>query len=490
MLSLVQHAKVGRNDPCPCGSNKKYKRCCLSNQHPVEDSPWQRQRLASESLNHEMFRFACKRFGDEILEAWMDFNQTEFPRPMDEDIPEGQIFFPYLLFDWNPDQPSTPRGKSPKPGLVAEEYILAKFRKLSDLEKLIFKLSIAEPVSFYEVLRSDPGQGMRLRDILIGGEAEVEEHKGSEHARKGDILYGQLCPLPEVIALNRLAPVAIPPGQKAAVVRLRAQLRRKIAKQERDLAAQDLIRYREMIRTVYLDIRDNLRNPPKLQNTDGDPFVFHTLTFEIGSPQVAFDALAPLAWGESKEDLLNEAEMADDGALRSVSFDWIKRGNAMHKTWDNTVLGHLKIAGRTLTVEVNSAERARRISHEIEQRLGILARHRGTVSDKPEQLMAARKESKKRPSSPAKPDPDETAIPPEALEAVRAKMGQEMEAWVDLKLPVLGGRTPRQAVKDPDGREIVESLLLEWERDVEGPEMAKFLVPDVAQIRRLLHLET
>ena len=24
-------AKVGRNDPCPCGSGKKYKKCCGSN---------------------------------------------------------------------------------------------------------------------------------------------------------------------------------------------------------------------------------------------------------------------------------------------------------------------------------------------------------------------------------------------------------------------------------------------------------------------------
>ncbi len=24
------HPKVGRNDPCPCGSGKKYKQCCLS----------------------------------------------------------------------------------------------------------------------------------------------------------------------------------------------------------------------------------------------------------------------------------------------------------------------------------------------------------------------------------------------------------------------------------------------------------------------------
>jgi uncharacterized protein YecA (UPF0149 family) len=24
----VEHVKVGRNDPCPCGSGKKYKKCC------------------------------------------------------------------------------------------------------------------------------------------------------------------------------------------------------------------------------------------------------------------------------------------------------------------------------------------------------------------------------------------------------------------------------------------------------------------------------
>ena len=23
--------KIGRNDPCPCGSGKKYKRCCMDN---------------------------------------------------------------------------------------------------------------------------------------------------------------------------------------------------------------------------------------------------------------------------------------------------------------------------------------------------------------------------------------------------------------------------------------------------------------------------
>lgn len=27
---MREHDKIGRNDPCPCGSGKKYKKCCLA----------------------------------------------------------------------------------------------------------------------------------------------------------------------------------------------------------------------------------------------------------------------------------------------------------------------------------------------------------------------------------------------------------------------------------------------------------------------------
>ncbi len=29
-LSSIAATKIGRNDPCPCGSGKKYKRCCAA----------------------------------------------------------------------------------------------------------------------------------------------------------------------------------------------------------------------------------------------------------------------------------------------------------------------------------------------------------------------------------------------------------------------------------------------------------------------------
>jgi uncharacterized protein len=31
--------KAGRNDPCPCGSGKKYKQCCLKNERPRGSAP-------------------------------------------------------------------------------------------------------------------------------------------------------------------------------------------------------------------------------------------------------------------------------------------------------------------------------------------------------------------------------------------------------------------------------------------------------------------
>jgi len=38
------------------------------------------------------------------------------------------------------------------------------------------------------------------------------------------------------------------------------------------------------------------------------------------------------------------------------------------------------------------------------------------------------------------------------------------EGWVDEKIPALGGKSPRQAVKSADGRESVEALLRSAER--------------------------
>jgi uncharacterized protein YecA (UPF0149 family) len=36
LRAALSAGAVGRNDPCPCGSGKKYKKCCMASPHPAK----------------------------------------------------------------------------------------------------------------------------------------------------------------------------------------------------------------------------------------------------------------------------------------------------------------------------------------------------------------------------------------------------------------------------------------------------------------------
>lgn len=61
--------------------------------------------------------------------------------------------------------------------------------------------------------------------------------------------------------------------------------------------------------------------------------------------------------------------------------------------------------------------------------------------------------------------------PAEVREKISEMMAAHWEHWVSQPLPILGNRTPMDAVKDPDGREIVESLVLQGERLGRSPNL-------------------
>jgi len=392
----LPRAKVGRNDPCPCGSGKKHKHCCLRTEwaEPLPaDTPWSRQREASDRLTPALLKLAAREFGDYALLAWADFNQLPNPEPLSKYPYEEAIFSPYAIFDWTPEGNTGRRSGKPKLGAIASSYLDKNFSRLSELELLILSQACSQPTTFYEIIRANPGHSVVLRDVLLGGDTEVEEHSGSKTMRPGDLLYAQIWKLPEVATLGRLAPRPISPDKKVGILNLREKLRRKIAKKNRELNASDLLRYSEEIRTVYLDIRDAMFAPKTLTNTDGELFAFYTLTFRIGSAQLALDALAPLAFGFAKDELIQDAQWNADGSLHSVEFNWLGKGNKMHKEWDNTVLGRLVISANTLVVEVNSANRAKTIREQIEKRLGLHATHLSTTSETPEDALAKRKDA-------------------------------------------------------------------------------------------------
>jgi hypothetical protein len=85
--------KVGRNDPCPCGSGRKYKDCHLRVAEAASASSlWQRQHELNKWLPAALLRFVKNRFSPQLIdEAWREFTLYEEDR-FDQDSAHLPVF--------------------------------------------------------------------------------------------------------------------------------------------------------------------------------------------------------------------------------------------------------------------------------------------------------------------------------------------------------------------------------------------------------------
>jgi hypothetical protein len=463
--------KTGRNDPCPCGSGKKYKHCCLVKDSTPDSAEflWRKLKQLNQGLIGRLLDSAIETFGKEaIYEAWDEFMLWDEAAPgFDPESPHVQVFWPWFYHHWRPDPDDT----AVKPGAPMDlSPTLAHLEKHGErLDPLVRRFLLAchdAPFSFHEVVACEPGRGFLLRDILSGEEHHVIEHKGSENARPGDILFAQVVVLDELAQLEGCAPLMIPPIHKAPIL----ALRKKIASAGVPVTRDFLKQYDLEMLGVYHALIEPLLNPPipKITNTDGDPLLFHRLVYDIDSPATAFEALKELALGATDRELLASAEYDQRGTLRKLEFSWLRRGNKTNKHWDNTILGNIKIDEHTLTVEVNSEKRAKKFASLAKKLLGNRARYRTTVIESPEAML-----SHGAPEMSAAERAEQQAL--ESDPQVQAQLARLLEAhyenWLDEKIPALDNKTPRQAVKTPDGRETVEALLTQFERDMHDQKM-------------------
>jgi Protein of unknown function (DUF2384) len=152
-----------------------------------------------------------------------------------------------------------------------------------------------------------------------------------------------------------------------------------------------------------------------------------------------------------------------------VRFSWKKHGNKKHSGWGNTVLGWIEIDGVRLIAEVNSEARADAIREKIETALGEGVCYRASEIQSPESMLADLRAAGGARGGAASEERERLAERPEVREKLSELMAAHWEHWVDEPLPILGNRTPMDAVKDPDGREIVESLVIQGERFSRNP---------------------
>ena len=464
-----QHSmNPGRNEPCPCGSGRKYKHCCGGPQAAPPESPedlqWRRLRRAIEPLTSELLRFAGDYFGPMgLAEAWDEFTRWE-DVPFDAHSPHIPVFMPWFFHNWTPDLPDTEvRVEARAEVTAAQAYLARKGRRLDPLARRYLEACAGVPFSFYDVSACEPGRGFTLRDIFTAEECRVTEHAASRSVSAGDVLFAKLARLEGLAVMEACSTVIIPPDRKWPVLELRKHIRQA----EAQLPSSGMADWEMELMGTYLELAEALLDPrpPQLQNTDGEALAFHKLVFKIESPRAAFDALKGLALDADDAELLAESDNDENGVLRRVEFPWKKHGNAQHKTWDNTVLGTLVIDGSRLTAEVNSRARAKLIRAIIEERLGSGTKHLSTKVQSTEAMLKRAAEGGDSEEARAgREEQERLAALPEVRQAIAAQMRAHFEQWADQEIPALGGRTPRQAVQDPEGREMVAALILKMER--------------------------
>ena len=460
--------KPGRNDPCPCGSGKKYKHCCLD---PVKntftgpsDVTWRRLRLLLDGYPVKMGRFVSETYGPTaVFEAWREFADSE-DIELDMGRPLMQVFMPWFFHCWSPDPEDTEvEDESLHDVIPTAAYLAAKGRRLDPLFRRYLESLLTEPLTFFEVLEAIPGRQMTLREVMSGEERVVTERSASQQARRGDLLFAQLASVDHLNMIEANGAIIISPMEKARIIDMRTFIAAGNPKITHDV----LRSYDFELIGLFHEIADRANNPqtPQLQNTDGEPLSPRTLVYDLKVPPAeAFNALKHLSYCVSEEAILSDAHRDTTGELTQVCFQWHTAGNAIHPEWDNTRMGEININGKRLTGEVNSEARADALRQHIETALGAGVRYRACEIRSMEQMLAEARASPSANQNEIRAESERLAELPEVRAEVARMMAAHWERWIDLPIPMLDGRTPREAVKDRDGREIVESLVIQGER--------------------------
>lgn len=447
---------TGRNQPCPCGSGKKYKQCCQkADPAPQEELRYQALCNARNRLMERILKYLRRTQGKAVMDSAMD----EFwlwPEPgeePDEDVFEQtlDLAIDWLMFNWavDPADPESQEQSLHEDKTMAEVFVESRAGKLDPEERKLFEGFNRIPLSFFEVMAVRLGKGLTVKDILTGFQVDVHEVSATQNLSRGDILFGRVATVDGLGMLAGMATLIIPPEHKPRILELRQQMR----SEEAQPTAETLEEWAIEIRDVYFELSDRLNRPMSLKNTHGHDIEYHHLVFGISSPEDVLDKLRRIKGIRVEEHV--------EGASEGVQCVWVDPKRSRHALLETTILGQIEIQGQRLLVDVNSAERAQTIRGILEARLkGRIrflsdeVRSLDSVPPRSEEELALDREKQA-----------ELMRNPAVQAALAETLQKHWRSWIDIGIPALGGKTPRQAAKTPDGREAVEALLVQVERD-------------------------
>jgi len=324
----------------------------------------------------------------------------------------------------------------------------------------------------YEVVSAVPGRGVTIRDLLLGGEPfDVIEISASRQLAQWDRLAARVVMLGGKRVFTGV--LVLLPGEegKALLDELRETLHDGLAGRAGGVIAGGRLQREaagvlrklapRLGATRIAQIMTARRPPlPELVNRDGEPIEFIEARYPLIGKRNdcvarldAEPALRRAGARLAKWDWLGAASGNLPGASepgRSFALDFLVDGDARQ-----VVLAGLALSSGQLVIFVNSRRRLERARALVEPLLAGVVGEPGIDAKSVDEMMAEERDT---------PAPSRRTVPKHVERKVMKRfLDDHYRKWLDDKLPLLGGKTPREAARDFDGREQLVAVLKDLE---------------------------
>jgi len=196
--------KTGRNDPCPCGSGKKFKHCCMLKDRAATVKE-RTLRQEESAFMERLYRFSQSPiFRTDLSSAFELFwNNNQAPYAISALTPLDMARF----FDWYTTDYRTSQGRE----RIIDLFSQAESSQLSPLQRSLLEARQASRLCLYRLLDVDTGTRVLLLDLLRSGQQSVLDNTWSRLAKPGDLLLTRVIALPDRPHLDTAA--ALLPAQ-------------------------------------------------------------------------------------------------------------------------------------------------------------------------------------------------------------------------------------------------------------------------------------
>lgn len=431
-------ADAGRNDPCPCGSGRKYKKCCLeSDRAPLTLAT---DNAARHSAMSRLLEFAMRpQFSTDWAVAEVVFWSDRLNDRPEDDVDritgsedaEAKLNS-FFLFDVNIDN-----GRR-----VVDMFLVQKGHTLSSAERAFVERMAASHPALYEITGVSPGEGVQLHDLFTGDRFFVAERAGSTQLVPWDLIAGRVVPDSAGMPRFEGGVYLYPTTGKETILRELKTHQRRFRKRAPSATVADFFRnHAAVFNWLWLDLVV-LRTPPTIVTAEGEEIVFTSTLFDVTDGPALAHVLERVPDLERNED---------------ASYTWLQRERDMAR-----VLGTVTVEGERLRLETMSRARGERGRAWLESIAGAAIRYYGASHTPLASAMAHRRRY------PA-PTPASDLAPEAAADLMRQMQDQHYRRWLDEPVPLLDGRTPREAMKSrrlkPRLVDVLKSIDNQAQRD-------------------------